>query len=169
MIQPQKKQKTLFLVRHGKSDWSEELTDKQRPILARAHQDIKLVCSEFKKHFSGQLHLISSTAVRATQTANLLKEALGSQVETFILEEQLYTFNHSEVYQYIQQISDHKQNVMLIGHNPAFTSLCGFFTQRLPENLPTSGLVQLDFPELIHWKFAAEAVMKLELFPKNLR
>lgn len=161
--------KTLYLFRHGKSDWSIDLSDKNRPILPRAHKDIKLVCFNLKKHFSGRLHLISSTALRATETASLIGEELKEQVETIFFDEKLYTFNHTAVLQYVRKMSNNWNTIMLVGHNPAFTELIGYFTQNKLEHLPTSGLVQLDFPEVISWSDVHYAELRLKFFPKLLK
>lgn len=168
MINKAETTKTIFFVRHGKSDWSTHLPDRQRPIIPSAYNDVKLVCDAFKNHFKGKLHLISSTAKRAQQTAAVFKQELGNQIETFLLDENLYTFSATDIKVYISKILDHWNHVMLVGHNPAFTEINRTFACKEFKNMPTAGLIQLDFFYLSRWKDATKAQRTLELFPKEL-
>ncbi len=161
--------KTIYLVRHGKSDWGKAVTDKERSILPRAYKDAKLVCQEFKKHYKGKLHLISSTARRAFQTAELFKKELSNQVESFALDENLYTFNANDIKDYIQKLPDHWNHVMLFGHNPAFTEINSIFAEKSLVHTPTTGLIQLEFSQVERWNDTERAKRILELFPKDLR
>lgn len=161
--------KTVYLVRHGKSDRGQGLPDKQRPILPQAQEDIKLVCTELKKHVTEKIHLVSSTALRAVQTAKLIKEEMEDQIETFLLDEKLYTFDYEDVKIYIRRMLNQWDKVMLVGHNPGFTELNNYFTYSSLDNLPTSGLIQLDFPGVECWYDTERAQQILELFPKKLR
>lgn len=159
----------LILVRHGKSDWDNNLSDRERPILPRAHKDAELVATEFKKHFSEPIYLVSSVAKRAKQTAQIFENELGEQATTFLLNENLYTFDVLELVTFIRKLPDQWQNVMIFGHNPAFTSVHQFLSDKRIGHIPTTGLVYLEFENLDTWKNAKYGKNKLELYAKQLR
>ena len=57
---------------------------------------------------------------------------------------------------------------MIFGHNHAFTSISNIFGTAYMDNLPTSGLVKIDF-EIEDWKDLKKGVTKLIIIPKELR
>jgi phosphohistidine phosphatase len=50
-----------------------------------------------------------------------------------------------------RQLADEIETAMLIGHNPTWTMLCQRLTGEPLDNLPTCGILVLEFP-LTHWK-----------------
>ena len=49
------------------------------------------------------------------------------------------------VINFITNIDDSYEKVMIFGHNHAFTSICNIFGDQYIDNLPTSGLVVIKF------------------------
>jgi len=58
--------------------------------------------------------------------------------------------------------------VMLFGHNPTFTGLVGYLTNQFIDNIPTSGVVQINF-DFPTWKQVTQQSGKFISFdyPKN--
>jgi phosphohistidine phosphatase len=50
---------------------------------------------------------------------------------------------------------DSYQQVMLFGHNPGFTELAEYLTNQRFDNIPTCGIVCMDF-DITSWKEVAE-------------
>ena len=65
--------------------------------------------------------------------------------------------------EYCQKISDDYNEVMIVGHNPGFTSFANKFTPNDITNVPTSGIVILDF-DCSSWKDIAPEVLKDHFF-----
>ena len=61
--------KTLYLLRHAKSDWNDDqLTDADRPITKRGKRDCQLVAAELQRSGRRFKYVYCSTAKRAQET-----------------------------------------------------------------------------------------------------
>jgi len=160
--------KTLVLVRHGKSSWEHNLPDDKRPLKNRAHKDIELVTSAFKHCLKKTFAFKSSYAVRAHTTAKLFMQQLNISDSQLEVESSLYTFDVNSLKAFLYTVDDSIENLMIFGHNPAFTMLANHLGNENFDNIPTSGLVMINF-ENSSWKDLANGETILHLFPKNLR
>jgi phosphohistidine phosphatase len=160
--------KRLIFVRHGKSSWDSAVEDKERELKKRAYEDADRVISTFKTYLDFSPEVFSSPATRAVTTAKLFKNQLDIEDQHFHVIPQLYTFDSDEVLQFIRNIDDGLDNVMLFGHNPAYTELVNRLGSLPIENLPTTGLVSIIF-EIESWNQIQKGETHLHLFPKNLR
>ncbi len=57
---------------------------------------------------------------------------------------------------------------MIFGHNHAFTSICNIFGNNFIDNLPTSGLVVIDF-DIDSWENIKKGVTRFSIFPRDLK
>jgi len=160
--------RSLTLIRHGKSSWEHKVDDHDRPLKKRAYNDIKLVAEEIKSSMKPDFHFFSSSANRAQTTARLFLEHLNYSPYKLNILPELYTFNYQSLKQILQGMDDEFEDLVIFGHNPAFTELANDFGNIDFYNIPTSGLVQLQF-ENTSWKDCKNAKTALHLFPKNLR
>ena len=58
--------------------------------------------------------------------------------------------------------------IMIFGHNHAFTSITNIFGSTFIENLPTSGLVKINF-DVNSWSDIKSGETELILIPKELK
>jgi phosphohistidine phosphatase len=127
--------KTLHLLRHAKSDWSDvSLTDHDRPLNKRGKRARKIV-AEHVADWNVDL-LVCSTARRARQTAKPVIAVLGCRVE---YEPLVYLASFEDLFKVVRAFSDDDERVMLVGHNPSLEE----FTERLcgwSPTYPTAGL-----------------------------
>lgn len=160
--------KTLILIRHGKSCWDNNLKDIYRPLKKRAFKDIKLMCKELKDVLTKDYKYVSSTAVRAHETAKYYFKRLGLDIKDLELYPELYTFSNEELRQFLNNVSDDVDKLVVFGHNPAFTSLASQAGSIFFGNIPTSGLVKIKFDNT-RWKDCKSGETVFYLFPKKLR
>jgi phosphohistidine phosphatase len=160
--------KRLIFVRHGKSSWDTPAEDIERPLKKRAFRDAEHVIKAFGAHLDFQVEVFSSPANRAKTTAELFKTKLKIQDQNFHIDPKLYTFNADEVLEFIKQMDDRHENVMLFGHNPAYTEMVNRLGSMPLDNLPTTGLVSIVF-EIDAWSQVRKGETQLYLFPKHLR
>lgn len=137
--------KTLLIMRHGKSSWKhKDLADHERPLAKRGVRDSGMM-GEFirEKELTPQL-ILSSTAVRTIQTAQIFSEVDGFHGNTIALDS-LY-LAEAEIYvQELKKLSDEYERVMVIGHNPGLETLLQMITGRI-EALPTGVIAYVSLP-----------------------
>lgn len=160
--------KRLILVRHGKSSWEHDVEDKDRPLLKRAYDDARLVINAFKNYMDFNLEIFSSYANRARSSAEIFQRELKIPEEKFHIKSEIYTFDVNELSSEIKKLPDSANNVMVFGHNPAITNFVNFFGSEKFANVPTTGLVVLEF-DTTSWQKIQPGQTRLHFFPKNLR
>jgi phosphohistidine phosphatase len=136
----------LFIVRHGKSDWSDpELRDFDRPLKNRGVRNAYAMAGFLKeKGYKPEL-MISSPAARALNTASIFFRELEMMPDRLIVDERMYHAGPREIMEIIAGVPDKFPSVMIFGHNPGFTQLANVFLMDHIYNIPTAGIVFLNF------------------------
>jgi len=138
--------KTLYIVRHGKSSWDyEKVRDFDRPLKERGIHDAYDMARRFKDLGRKPELIISSPAARALHTAIIFMRTLGVSDTDFRLAGDIYDARISDVRDVIYSVEDEIDSVMIFGHNPAFTELANELGSQRIDNVPTCGVVILDF------------------------
>jgi len=159
--------KSIILVRHGKSSWEYDVNDRERPLKIRGEKDAKLVANQFIKT-NRVSKIYTSPAKRALSTCEIFISVLGLSENALNIKEELYDFGGESVVDFIKNLSDEFDDVMIFGHNHAFTSIVNNFGNKFIDNLPTSGLVKINF-EIDNWKALNKGNTELIIIPKELK
>ena len=137
--------KTITFLRHSKSSWDYILEDVDRPLNEVGIEKIKKVAESSRYQFINSDIIFSSTANRAIHTCLILTRQLSISNNKIRLSEDLYTFNHFEVFDFIKKIEDKYSQVVLVGHNPAYTEISNYFSENKILNLPTARWFSMKF------------------------
>jgi phosphohistidine phosphatase len=147
--------KTLHLLRHAKSDWSDpSIEDFARPLSGRGKRARKLLA----RHVAGwQIDLVvCSPAARAKATAKPLIDVLGCPIR---YDDMIYAADAADLMVITRQLPDSTSSVMLVGHNPSIEE----FTQLLcgsSPRFPTGALGTLELG-VEHWSEASRGCATL--------
>ncbi len=160
--------KIITLVRHGKSSWEFDVSDRDRPLKKRGVNDAILVSDYFKNEGVYPEFIFSSPANRALSTCRIFINQLEFNYKFLQISEELYDFGGHQVIDFIKNLSEDYNNVMIFGHNHAFTSICNIFGDHYIDNLPTSGLVSIEF-EVDRWNAIENGRTSLTIFPRDLK
>jgi phosphohistidine phosphatase len=161
--------KELFVVRHAKSSWDDPtISDHDRPLNERGLRNAPDMGSRLSDREVSPDALISSTALRARTTARIIADSLGWPEERVVLDRALYHASATELQEYIGGLDDSHFSVMLFGHNPGMTSLVSHLFGLPIDNLPTCGVVHLQF-STESWAEASRSIPSEATidFPKN--
>ena len=160
--------KTVFIFRHGKSDWNAAYsTDHERPVAPRGRQAARLM-GRFLRH-SGQIPdlVITSSAVRARSTAELAAEA-GEWPATLQIEPRLYGAHASTMFDLIRAQPESLESVLLVGHEPTCSACVGLLSGRSKVRFPTAAMARIDF-DVDSWKrIRAESGQLIWLLPPKI-
>jgi phosphohistidine phosphatase len=88
--------------------------------------------------------LLSSPALRALTTAQLIAEELGEKRKDIVVDDRLYASSADDLLAVIRTLDKKLNCVMLFGHNPEFTDLAHRLSSEIV-HLPTSAVVELNF------------------------
>lgn len=172
----------LMLLRHAKTESDAPSgEDIDRRLDQRGHEDAATIGHWLAQHRLHADHVLVSTAVRARQTWDVVEPLLSavakpSQVAHLA---ELYLAEPSDILRAIRQAAAKDSHpLMVIGHNPGLHELAlGLVAdgdkagrKALAGNLPTSGLVIIDFA-IENWNEVSFQAGRLEQFvsPKLLK
>ncbi|MGQ0736903.1 MAG: SixA phosphatase family protein [Acidobacteriota bacterium] len=138
--------KTLLVLRHAKSSWSDPaLDDRDRPLNERGRRDAPRVGALLRTHRLRPDLIISSDAVRARLTAQEVAKAARSPAE-ILLDGRLYLANPNEILSVVRTVTeDQGDTVMIVGHNPGLEQLIAQLTGERTE-MPTAALAHVTLP-----------------------
>ena len=160
--------KKLILVRHGKSSWEYSVSDRDRPLKERGINDGLLVSAKFSKKNVELDAAFSSPANRALHTCTIFMRQLGFSFEKLQLTNELYDFSGDSVLQFVRNLDNDLASVIIFGHNHAFTHIANSLGNTYIDNVPTTGLVEIDF-EVNDWSKISKGITKQTIFPKHLK
>ena len=160
--------KNLVLIRHGKSSWELPIRDHDRPLTKRGISDSHLISDKLKNHLPNKFLLWSSTARRTLDTAKIIAQNLLIPEELVIQDKAMYTFDYKCLSKFIKNINNQHDNLILFCHNNAITDFVNKFGDTYIENVPTAGVVFLEF-EQDDWNDIQDGKVVKTIFPKQLK
>ncbi len=160
--------KKVYLIRHAKSSWEEPWSkDHDRPLAPRGLRDAPKMGKRLKSEGICPDKIISSTALRAQETANLIAKEIKFPVKKIEFEEGLYHASAGTYLQFIQRQDNKTDCIFLIGHNPGMNDLIHYLGIDL-DNLPTAGICGFQTKEKSWKDFNPETVKLIYLdYPKK--
>lgn len=140
--------KTLTLVRHAKSSWKHsDLSDRERPLNKRGERDAPLMGRRIVAAGIRPSLIIASPAVRAWTTAKIIAQEIGYPREFLQREKNLYMASVDNILDVLVAQDAEFNSVMLVAHNPGLTSFANYLSPGVTNNLPTSGVVSVNFEQ----------------------
>jgi phosphohistidine phosphatase len=147
--------KTLFLLRHAKSSWKQpDMNDHDRPLNKRGKKEAPMVGKYLKANELVPDLILSSTARRAHETAQVVAEESGfeGQVELY---QDLYLSDTACYLDILQRLPETADRVLVVGHNPDLDELLTLLTD-VTQHMTTAALAQIILP-ITSWNELNEA------------
>ena len=160
--------KKLILIRHSKSSWHSPVQDIDRSISNRGVKDAHLIASKSVDIVPKSYIVWSSKAKRTTETAYIFSQYLSIPIETIHFCEDLYTFDVKKLHQIIKKCKNEHNCLILFGHNEAITNFVNKFGDLYINNVPTSGLVAIQF-DSNDWENLGKGKIITTLFPSQFK
>ena len=146
--------RTLMLLRHAKAVPADgKLRDQDRPLAPRGHKDAPKIGAYMSKHgLVPDLSLVSPSR-RTKETWDLVAPELGKRARP-TYEDRIYNASPQALLELIRDQGNGSRTLLIVGHNPSLHHVALTLIasgdldarERLVENLPTSGLVTIEFP-----------------------
>jgi len=162
--------KTLYLIRHAKSGWSKPDTrDFERPLSKRGKKDINTIGSYLALRSINPDLILSSCALRAQETTDILSKKIEFTGVKYYLEE-LYLTSLDAIKEIIMIQDDDVESMFVVGHNPQLHELANLLTDEHISRFPSLGVVAINF-EIENWSEISDVVGKLDffIFPKQFK
>jgi len=166
--------KTLILIRHAKSSWTDlSARDFDRNLNHRGLHDAPMMGNRLAARLgacSVSLDIfVCSTAQRARQTAESLAAELMFPIKNMDWRRELYLASPGSMLDVIRSVPDEAATVALLAHNPGITELAEILTGQPFGNVPTCGIITLTLP-IMRWIDAGGRADLVDVdYPKRLQ
>lgn len=158
----------LLIMRHAKSSWDNaNLTDHQRPLNSRGLRDAPRMGELLVEQDLVPDLIISSTATRARETAEIVSESCGYSDEIHFTDE-LYLASPSAITTCLNKLTGDAERVMIIAHNPGLEELVFGLTGE-HQRMPTAAIAVVRNPvDWSEFKLGVECQLLHMWRPKEL-
>lgn len=137
-------QKTLYLLRHAKSSWSDpDLSDFDRPLNKRGLKARNIMASYLQRKDYLPEMIVCSSAKRAMMTLDAVRPVVGKACEVLI-DKGLYLADAQALAHRVERIGPQTRSIMLIGHNPGLHMLA--LALAAPSKTDAYGRLQTKYP-----------------------
>jgi phosphohistidine phosphatase len=153
--------KRLTLMRHADAQWKDpEVADFARPLNRRGHSEAELMARRLIELALIPDLIVTSSARRAAQTAEIIAHALSLLPRTIRYEEALYLGGAQDILKLVRTIGPRVSHLMIIGHNPGISEAAHLLVpDREMEGLSTAALCSITF-DIEQWSAAAPSVVR---------
>lgn len=137
--------KKLYIVRHAKSSWKEEVDDYDRGLKKRGKLNSPFMAGKLISRGAKIDHILSSSAKRTKKTTSLMNEVLGLDTTSISYKKELYLASPKTIINQIQNTDSSVNELMVVAHNPGVTQVVNFLAKEHFENIPTAGIACILF------------------------
>ena len=159
----------LIIVRHASASWdSIYKSDFDRPLKKSGISDTSLI-SKFllKKNFLPD-HIISSSAIRTSETAEKIIKKISYKNE-FETTDEIYNSTYQNLVKCISKVNNKYKSLMLVGHNPSVTEVINYYCNNTKiDNVPTCGVAIINF-ECKWEKIKSDGMLIDFVYPQQLK
>ncbi len=144
------------------------LTDFQRPLNSRGKSDGPLMANHLSVKTNKIDYLHSSSSVRTFETSKFFINQI--KFEKIEYDDALYHSSSRSILNMIKNYSEEYQSAVIIAHNPGLTNFINELTNISLDNLPTTGVAEINF-NCDNWKnISIKNSTLIDLkFPKQLK
>ena len=138
--------KTVFIFRHGKSDWEADFSDDfDRPLAKRGRKAAKKIGKFLKKNGQVPDCIAVSPALRTKSTIEIAMASGEWDLVDVWFDPVLYEGGWQEYQEVLMQAPDHAESIMVVGHEPNCSALFEALLGRAEVRFPTAALARIDF------------------------
>jgi phosphohistidine phosphatase len=133
----------IYLLRHGDAEDGVNITDFERQLTAKGVSRTQTAARVIAALRVAPAHIFSSPRVRARQTAEIVADALGIQIE--IRDDLDFNFSINAVAKLTADLND-VQDAMFVGHEPGMGTTVSALTGAIVD-MKKGGLARIDLTQ----------------------
>ena len=143
--------KKILFIRHAKSDWSNNfLSDHDRILSKKGEEDALMMAKRVKEKNLFPELFISSSAIRALTTCEIIKDELNNDLD-IIINPKIYYDGINGILESIESVDDGINFIAIFGHNPTMHSIANQISSNPIYNFPTCSIM-LSSSNIEKWK-----------------
>lgn len=136
--------KTLFIVRHAKVKPTESgERDIDRELAPEGLQQSSRLGFYIYKNNTDISGIVCSSAIRATQTAELISDQINFNISKIIIDPELYEASVRILFNKVCAFNNEWNEVIIVGHNPVVSYFVEYVTGHHFDGMESGGLVKI--------------------------
>ena len=155
--------KRLYLVRHAKAAQEAGGEDFKRSLVKTGRNDATKMARQLKKIADVPDLLISSSANRAFETAEIFAGAFGIKTKKIQSRKDIYDAGANAITAVLKELHAAVSSAMVVGHVPALNDLANSLLKNFKDEMPTAGIIAIDL-NIEKWSELNEGVGSLVFF-----
>lgn len=162
----------LFIMRHGIAVERDPVSfpdDSRRPLMLKGEDRVRLIADAMRSLELSFDHILSSPHLRASQTAEIVAEALGLKAQLDYSEALVPEGDPKALIRAVNQLRPAPENVLFVGHEPFLSQFVSLLISGQPDvaiDLKKGGLAKLELEGALRNGRCAELAWLLT--PKQL-
>ena len=145
--------KTLTLLRHAKSDWTDTVArDFDRPLNGKGKRAAALIGRHLRSVSPDLDHVVASPAIRVVETLAEVQRGFGRTLAPD-WDRRIYLASAMTLMDVVRDLPDAVTDVLLVGHNPGLEDLvlllvpatAGALRAAVADKYPTASVARLTF------------------------
>ena len=148
----------LYLMRHAiATDADENTEEHQRPLTEKGRKKLSKIARNLEKLDLKFDLILTSPALRAHQTADIVADALDIKQKNVLETENLSPLGFAD--KLVEEINAHEEleNLLIVGHEPSLSQLIGMLLAgdaSLSIDMKKAGLCKLSMEQLVYGRCA---------------
>ena len=136
----------LYLLRHAQSAEKQVgQSDKDRELTPTGIKQCIRIANFFLQQKTFPQAILCSSAERTKTTGSLIADALKIDLEALFLHDELYEASTRTLFQFIVDLDNELENVLLVAHNPGISYLAEYLTKTEIGEVVPAGMVLIEF------------------------
>lgn len=137
----------LTLVRHAKTEPAAPgQEDWDRALETRGQRDAPEMARRLKDAHGKPDRVLTSPAIRAITTANIMGRIMGVQAAKIVQDERLYLASPRAMLEVVHELGEQAKHLLVVGHNPGITEFADKLSgERSIDNMPTCAVYTFEF------------------------
>lgn len=144
--------KDILLIRHAHAESSIHSSDFNRKLTPNGILDAEKMSQKLIHYGVIPEFIMSSPAMRAMKTTRIFAENITIPFNKIQPENMIYEAGVGTLLSLINHLENRYSKVALFGHNPGLSELADYLSDEYLGNIPTSGIVHLQFNIDDDWK-----------------
>ena len=140
--------RTLYLIRHAEAEEATPgLKDFERQLTPLGQKNASRMGKLMNDYDINPDLMVSSTAIRARDTAELISERIKLSTNKLEYLDYLYGASVRSLFNFICGLSVEHKTVVIVGHNPVLIYLGEYLTKKAIGKLVPCGILQIGFEQ----------------------
>jgi phosphohistidine phosphatase len=139
--------KRLTLMRHANAEWKDaQISDFDRPLNRRGNSEAQAMGRRLIVLRLKPTVLLTSSAKRAQQTADIIAREMGIAPGNLRSEESLYLAAAADLLRVVRESGPRIPHLMIVGHNPGISEIAQLLAPApRSEDMGTAGICSITF------------------------